>query len=136
MLELLEWKERELKNLKRDLFSLVERFMNFYGIASEELNRGKESTIQFYDEQNRFQIEIYVPQLESETLRVYLTGDVLLITGQRRIPHVGLRAYRKVIELPFSPREGEINVNYRDDRLIVQLMRPRKKVYKVRITAS
>jgi len=134
MFELVRWKDQELKNLKRDLLNLMERVMNLYGIGPEELEGKFWTSIQTCEDEGRFFIEIETPSLDPNTMKIYLTGNLLVITAMTHIPHVGDRPYRRHLELPFSPKEGEIQVNYKQNRLTVMVIKPKKRVYKLRIT--
>jgi HSP20 family molecular chaperone IbpA len=135
MFELVRWKDEELKNLKKDLLDLMERFMNLYGIGPEDFEGRLWHSIQICEDEGRLFMEVETPALDPDTLRIYLTGNVLIITAMREVPHFGVRPYRKRIELPFTPKEGEIQVNYKPNRLSIMAIKPRKKVYRLHITA-
>ncbi|MFN3533872.1 MAG: hypothetical protein ACK4WB_00600 [Desulfatiglandales bacterium] len=135
MLELFEWKEREIRNLKRDIEGLLERVMSSYGIEEAYWGRLWEET-QSCEDEGSFYIELLIPHLELESMKIYLLGENLMIVGRKSLPYLGSRSFRKVIRLPFVPKEGGVLVNYREDKLLLKLIRPKKKVYKLRIVEA
>lgn len=133
MFELLRWKEREIQNLKRDLEGLLEQFMSHYGLWTDPSGRLLDA-IRICEEQGIYHIEVALPELDPHSLRVYLTGRSLVVVGRRLLPHMGYKDFRKVIELPFRPREGEIQVNYSENSLRLKLQRSKKRTYRLTIS--
>lgn len=133
MLELFRWKEEEIRNLRRDIERLLGRFMSHYGLEGASAGSLWQA-IQICEDEDTVYMEIALPDLEEESLRLYLSGRSLMLLGRRRIPYIGYKNFRKIIELPFSPKESEIQVNYKEHRLLLRLKKIRKKVHRLAIT--
>ncbi len=133
MFELFHWKEKEIRAIKRDLEELFIKLMSSYGLEMQARFVEIRHEHRFYNDHESLLLEVSLPDVEPQTIRVILEMDTIIITALRNNPYLGYSGLRRRIKLPFAPKEDQVMVNFKEGMLKIIAFRPLKKSVKLQI---
>lgn len=129
---------RTLRPLHRDFHLFDDFFAPFSGVVSDTPSTDIHPSVDIYEKDEKLCIEAELPGFDKEKIRVDVNGNLLTISGERSSDEEVKteNRYRKerrygrferTFKLPFEVTETQIDANYKNGVLTLQVEKPEEQ---------